>query len=1133
MKTTFLKSLCVTLFLLSGSASIHAQAPNSALSKVTSYKIAVDHDGVYRISYDLLKKMGINPDEIDPGHLHLYGNPGGMPPQANDAQRPYDLLENAIFVSGESDGQFNKEDFILFYGEGATKTTFDTKRNIFAYRNNLYSDRNFYFLSVDDTAGKRISESINIDGTFAIVNQFDDFAVHELEETNLLKSGREWFGEVFKNETPFSLTFNVSGIVPGSDIKIVSDLMGRCYSAASMKLSMNGIEVAQQNIPTIIRGTYVLQGSEKRDTVVVNETTVSASARDNQQITYEFNKTDGPSEAFLDYVLVNFKRTLSLYGNQTIFTSSASLQNAVSTFQIAKGNISVWDITTPGDAQNQIINSTNDLTVFSTETTTLKKFIAFNADVPAPDFIEKVELQDLHGMSTPNLLIITHPTFESEALRLAEHRENFSHWTTQVVTVEKIYNEFSSGRQDVTALRDFIKLLYDKSPGTLKAVLLFGRGSYDYKDRVIDNTNFVPTYESRNSLHELQTYSSDDFFGFMESTEGEWSESPAKNHTLDIGVGRLPVRDGVTAKNIVDKIIRYDTSRVSMGYWRKKIFFVADDGSFSDGWTSLHQVQANSLADLVLELEPGVDTRKLFMGTYHKQVNAGSESVKDLSEDIRRAFASGAMIINFTGHGGEKQWTDESILTNADIEQLDNKTYPFLVTATCQFGRNDQPGLISGAELAVTQKNGGAIGLVTTARPVNATTNFDLNKAFYQALFEDNEAATIGDVFMKTKNNSASGVANRNFSLLCDPSLILEIPGNSVVVTSIKTENGSDTLKALSKVILTGEVHDYTGNMIDTFNGTVEAQLFDKQTDFVTIGRNNPQFQFNEWHNVLFHGQATVKSGVFEMSFIVPKNISYSIANGRMSFYAYDPAQIRDAKGGTSAFKIGGSETSPPSDNTTPSIKAYIGDTTFVNGDVTSPDTWLIVRLADANGINISDYGIGNSLLGILDDDVETYILNQYYIADRDNYSKGWVRFPLRNLAAGRHRITVKAWDVFNNPAEAAVDFFVTDGDEILVQNFGNYPNPFTDRTTLFFTHNRSGDDLKASVFIYSPTGSLLTEAEISIAESDYHINLIEIDNSGDTGKKLPAGLYLARLVVRSLTNGSKNERVTKLIILN
>jgi hypothetical protein len=424
--------------------------------------------------------------------------------------------------------------------------------------------------------------------------------------------------------------------------------------------------------------------------------------------------------------------------------------------------------------------------------------------------------------------------------------------------------------------------------------------------------------------------------------------------------------------------------------------------------------------------------------------------------------------------------------------------------------------------------------MVTTARPVNATTNFELNIAFYEALFQrsGNGYRPLGEVFMDTKNNSVSGVSNRNFSLLGDPSLTLAFPYDIIKVTSVKTENDSDTLKALSKVIVKGHVENFYNEKITEFNGILEAALFDKETDFTTIGRNKPAFTYKEWHNILFRGKARVVNGDFEFEFILPKNISYSTGEGKLGLYASNPQKM-DAKGFSTSFTIGGGESEDNDDHTPPQVKVFIGDTTFINGGITAPDNWLVARLSDESGINISDYGIGNSLIAILDNDAETYVLNSYYIADVNDYTKGTIQYPLKNLAPGRHTLTLKAWDVYNNPAEATIEFTVTDGDILVIEDFGNYPNPFIDNTTLFFTHNRSGDDLEAHLFIYSTTGNLLHTREIPISQSEYRVDLMEMSNSGDVDKKLPAGLYVARLLVRSLTNGSKNEQVTKLIILN
>jgi hypothetical protein len=1135
--TTY-KNIRLFAFLLGVGFALNAHGQSSVLASGNWYKVAVGKAGVYKMSYDFLKKLGVDPGKVDPRNIKLYGNKGGMLPQPNSVSRPSDLTENAIFINGESDGSFDKADFILFYAEGADKVDFDIGHDIFYCEHNLYSDENFYFLTVGDTPGKRLETSNDLGTGFPVISSYNDFIFHEEDKYNDQQSGREWFGEtlgVSSNE--LTLSFPIDGIAPDSQVKVVSDVMGQSYTASSFKLLINDVVIGEQKMLSIPNSRYGAKGIHKRDTFLVNSSTLGVAGKATQEVKYQFTKGTGFSKGYLDFMVLSFVRQLALYKDQTIFLSKESLTNPISQFQIASVNdqTNLWDVTDPYNVKAQSFSFGSGVSTFSTSTTNLKKFIAFNNTVPAPLLVGQVSNQDLHGISNANLVIVTNPLFLGEAQRLAAHRQEFSQWNVAVVTTDEVFNEFSSGRQDVSAIRDFMKHLRDKNATALKALLLFGKGSYDYKDRIQNNTNFVITYESRNSLLPLQTYSSDDYFGFLETNEGNWGEDPTQNHTLDIGVGRLPATSVTEAKNIVDKIIDYDTNKKNFGYWRKQLVFVADDGSVDDGFTSLHQYQADQLAQFIEGINPGADTRKLFMGTYRKTVKPNGESIASMTDDIVRAFDKGSLVINYTGHGNEKQWADENVFNDLTIAKLTNKFYPFLVTATCEFGRNDNPQEISSAEKCLTHEKGGAIGLVTTARPVNATTNFELNEAFYDALFqrEGNALIPLGEVFRRTKNNSTSGVSNRNFILLGDPSLTLALPPNIVNVTSLKTAEGSDTLKALSMVTAQGEIQNSKGEKLSSFQGTVEATLFDKKTTIATVGKNNPPFSYSQWDNALFRGKATVSNGTFQFTFLLPKNIAYQIAPGKFSLYAVDSISQTDASGSATSFKIGGSETNSTTDNTPPSLRLFIGDTTFVNGGITNPDTYLVANLRDNKGINISSYGIGNSILGVLDNDAETMVLNDYYISNTDDYTSGWIRYPLRNLSPGKHRLTVKAWDVYNNASEAVVDFLVTDGEALVIEDFGNFPNPFRDNTMLFFTHNRSGDDLQAQVFIQSVTGEIVKTSEVMISASDYKVNLMEINAPGDLSKKLSSGVYLARLIVRSLTNGSKNEQVTKLIVLN
>lgn len=1113
-------------------------AQTSVLQSGHWYKVAVEKRGVYKITYDQLKNMGFDMT-LDPRKIRIYGQGGGMLPQRNSDVRPVDLIENAIFVSGESDGVFDKGDYIIFFAEGPDKVSYDIARGIFSYESNLYSDKNFYFITVSPDAGKRVAASENIQGNFPIIQHFDDYVYHEADEYNELQSGREWFGERYDLVTSYAYRFDVSGVRPNSFIKIVSDVMAQSFNGSSFKLLFNKTQIGEQVVPTISNTQYSIKGRHKRDTLVVEANTVSAPGNTTQEFQYQYVKaSSGKSVGFLDFLLINFSRNLALYGNQTLFTSSSSLDQAISQYQVTgvNQNCMIWDITSSSEIKNQAFTLQSGMAVFSVASDVLKEFVVFNADVGSPELVGEVPNQNLHGISPVNFLVITNPEFEGEAERLASHRQSHNGWSFAVVTPEEIYNEFSSGRQDVTAIRDFVKHLYDKNPDVLKSLLIVGKGSYDYKDRMPNNTNFVPTYESRNSLAPLETYSSDDYYAFLENHEGYWSESPVENHTLEIGVGRLPVKTTEEAKTVVDKIINYDLNKKNYGNWRKDIVFVADDGSNSDGFTSTHQHQANTMAETIENVQPSFDTKKIFLGTYTKTVKPNGEVIPEANKDITSWFDRGSLVINYTGHGSEKLLADERIFTVDDIIPLNNKFYPFMVTATCEFGRQDDPGIVSSAELTVIQPNGGAIGLVTTARPVNSPTNFILNQSFYSALFqrEQGKYLPLGEVFRRTKNSSVSGVANRNFSLLGDPSLTLALPTNSIVVTGLQTSTGSDTLKALSLVTISGEVQDETGTRIESFNGILESTLFDKEVEAVTIGKNDPPYKFKEWKSALYRGKASVKDGAFQFEFIVPKNIAYDISEGKLSLYASDTEQDRDAAGATTSFKIGGSEKNPPDDDTPPLVNAWVGDTTFINGGVTNPNTTLVVKLQDASGINISNYGIGNTLVAVLDNDEnQAFVLSDYFQTETDDFTTGWVNYPMKDLAPGKHTITVKAWDTYNNPAQTTVDFIVTDGKILIIESLGNSPNPFVNETKIFFTHNRSGDDLEALLHIYSVTGSEIKTYNLSIPASPYYVELLEINGFEDFGKKLPGGVYLARLAVRSLTNGSKSERVTKLIVVN
>ncbi len=1137
-----MKNYCqIILSILCLSLSFDGLAQtNSVLSTGTWAKISVTSDGVYKINADFLRRAGFNPDQIDPRNIKIYGGLNTMLPQPNSAARPQDLIESAIFVSGETDGKFNSEDFVLFYAQGADGYSLNIQRQVFKYENNLFSDKNYYYLTVGGTNGKRITTLANVDGTFTLIQQFDDFAFFETEKYNILKSGRQWFGEQFDTNTEATVRFEIPGIVANTNVRLVSHVMAQSISDCSFKVFFNGIEALSQTISAIPNTQYGLKGKIKGDTVTLNSTNIKASLQSTQDIKYQFTRgtTPGISVGYLDFLSFHFKRQLGLYGSQTGFTSAESLNQATSTFEISSADSKsvVWDISDPFASGIQTSVLTGTKLRFSTATSNLKKFVVFNPDkITAPVFETSVANQNLRGLPTTSLLIISHPLFKSEADRLAAHRQSHSGITVSVVTTDQVYNEFSSGKPDFTALRDFIRHQYKKSNSNLKNVLLFGRGSYDYQDRVLSNTNYVPIYESVNSLSPLETYSSDDYFALLEDNEGAWEESPAVNSTLDIGIGRLPVKKPEEAKTIVDKLIQYDTDAKAKGAWKKNILFVADDGN-----GVLHQSQADALATTIDQLYGDFEARRLFLGSYPQIMSPIGQFSPEANKALDQSIKNGQVIVNYTGHGSEKIWMQEQVLTETSVLNLTNgPRYSLFVTATCEFGRNDDPFITSTAERILTTPKGGGIGLVSTARPVNSFTNFNLNNAFYNALFqqENNRYRDLGSVFKDTKNNSTFGTANRNFSLLGDPSLNLFGEPQQVVIKNMVTSNNSVNLQPLAEITLTGEIQK-SGTVSSSFSGNINVLLLDQPQNLTTMDDPEenanppaPPFPYVERSNKLFDGNATVTNGNFQIKFTLTKNVNIVPGKGKFSFYAQS-TQNESAFGFSTSYNVGGPEAPVGSDTTPPDVRLFVGDTTFIAGGIAAPNTKLVALLSDVSGINISSTDAQHSLKAVLDG-TQTFIVSNYYQAMSDKPSKGVISFPIDGLSKGKHTLSLSASDTYNNTTQAQVNFVVSEGNGLEVNELANYPNPVDSETKFWFTHNRPGENLEATLVIYNLAGQVVLSQNYTIEESQYLVTLPEwkIDNA--EGRKPGPGLYIARVFVRSLLDGSNNEKNAKFILTN
>jgi len=1114
--------------------SVFSYAQSSVLAAGEWYKISTTRTGVHKIDAAFLKDAGIDITKLNPQNIRIFGNGGGVLPQANNTPRAKDLIENLIEIIGENDGKFDVSDYILFYSESPHKILYNTINQQFIHQNNPYSDTTFVFLNISDIKGLRIKNQTLV-SSINNISTFDDFSFHELDQKNVVSlggrdlggSGREWYGESFGVSPDISFDLKTEGIVLNSSIKLTSAILGASFSTTKISIKFNVDSlIGEQSLRAIGTGTYDIKGNENIQTF-----TAISNGKNTQKLTFNFNKnSQSTSVAYLNYFELQTKRKLQFYEQQTHVRSIESLVNKTSNFIISQANVTqkIWDVTNTLLPENIPFKINNSEAGFGTETQNkLKTFVLFsNNNFLEPNSIQKVGNQNIRQTQTPDLLILTIKNWHEQAERLAEFRRKNDGLSVAVFDIEHVYNEFSSGSIDPTALRDFGRFLWQKNPAKLKYLLLFGDASFDYKNinqyASIDTKLQIPTYESRESLHPVRSFSSDDYFGFFDDNEGYWQEDYLGNTNLEIGIGRLPVKNIEEAKNVVDKLIHYARTQRTAGSWRRKISFVADDGD-----SNIHQKDADDISEVMLKTSKDLIINKIYLDAFPQIATANGAISPEVNKALNKSVIEGALIINYSGHGGIDGWTEEKVLTREQIQSWRNlNNMPLFLTATCSFGRFDDPGSVSGAEMAMLSPKGAAIGLLTTTRPVYSNTNFLLNNAFYQAFAHKNTNPNLrlGDIFRITKNNSLEGfidgkkyfsdVFNRNFSLLGDPSMQLAYPFEKIVLSKINgTLPDKQVIKALSKVSLEGEIVNSTdGLKKNNFNGKILVSIFDKPSEVSTLGQKTEKFRYKTYRNQIFEGIAEVKNGAFKVNFVVPKDINYQIGAGRVNFYAISTDSTLDASGSYNELMIGGSETNILSDTKAPIIKLSI-----------DKDNQLEAQISDENGINVSQAGVGHEMILVLNDTLQI-VANQYFTST-DDYNKGILKYNFGKLPAGQYAVKLKVWDTYNNSAEETLKFMV-ENVGLKISKAYNYPNPVENNTNFYIEHNAENQDLTFTLVIFDSEGKQVFNQTETCYLCDKYFNLgMKIEP-----KYWKFGTYFYRISVDSISENSTSSFSGKMV---
>jgi peptidase C25-like protein len=1115
-------------------------ANNSVLASGDWYRIRISENGIYKLTFEELQAIGIS----NPATVSIYGNNGSMLPL--NFLTPFfdDLNEIPLKIFTGNDGVFSEGDYLLFYAQGTNIPFFDTTHQIYRQNLSLYSDYNYYFITSDKGAAKQIetisSTNQNANQTF---DYYDEIYFHEVDDTNLIKSGRNWFGETFINGITEDFLFEIPNRQTAKPIKYRINLAARSssnYSDNEFNISLNEhsnfleIPIAGVSLDSYTFGRSVTENGSIQ------------SSQSNINISLNFNGGTSSAEGWLDYITFNTINTLQFNSGQLQFRSIESIGDGnISRFNISGINnqVKIWEVTDHNDVKEINYQLNGNIASITLPTNYLREFIVFKDEFLSVEISDesvlKIDNQNLHTLQAEDIIIVTHPNYRTQAEELAQIHSEFDNLSSIIVEPQQIYNEFSSGKPDVSAIRNFLKMFYDRATndGEMpRYLILFGDGSYNNKTNSASNTNDIITFQSSNSLSETASFTSDDFFGLLDDDEGANIENKEMTGALDIGIGRLPAQNENEAQILVDKIRSYITNK-SAGDWQNMLTFIADDADKNE---TIHMRDANILATYIEENYPSFNFDKIYLDAFLQESTPSGERYPEANKAINERIKKGTLLVNYTGHGNPTVMTHEHVLELNDIFSWSNTDkYPLFITASCEISRYDDWARTSAGEHILLNKKGGGIALLTTTRVVFAGANMQLNSRFYNYVFEkDNEGNyyRLGDIVRLTKNATGTAISinKRNFALLGDPALQLCLPEYKIFASQINDINVTefnDTLNALSHAKISGYLTLNDGVTKIEKNGILYPVILDKKTKVETLANDGSSpFEFFKQSNILFKGKASITNGEFSFDFIIPKDIAYNIGNGKISFFA-DIEGI-NASGYYSEILIGGSSENPTSDENGPNISLFLNDSSFVNGGITNNEPKIVAYLFDDNGINTVGNGIGHDITAILDNDnANNFILNDYYESDIDSYKSGKVEYPLNNIEEGEHSIRLKVWDVYNNSSEDLIEFFVSESDNFNLEHVLNYPNPFTTNTDFFFEHNQPNKNITGVIQIFTISGKLVKSIPINFFANGFRSDGINWDGLDDYGDPIGKGVYLYQLKLKT-EDGLSANKIEKLVIL-
>ena len=1105
-KNAFLRNIIaawlpVIIISAAGQADAQSYISHSRLASGTWYRIPVSQTGIYKLTASEVPVL--NGTAIS--RIALYGAPGGQLSTQLGDELPDDLVPAAIEVTdANSNGTFDNADYLIFYAEGPSVWRYVDGDQRFEYKTNTYATSNYYYLTVDFTAPASDASSLRVKASSATsANQgelttYTGVAMMHDDRTNPNEGGEAWMADKFTNSLR-ERTYEL--VLPG--IQTGAVIMAR-YGLATSSSQRTGFEMKYNSDAR----QHQFPSGDAYNTFIE---TFTPRASNTIALTCTFRPSESNAMGYLDFIELNALAPLAYPGGQWIVRNTQRLGTGNRCRFAASGSsadLKVWDVTNPAQPEALTVQNNGSGFTFTAPTEVPGTYIAFKiSDARTPTGIATVKNQDLHGSEVPDLVIVTHADFADQAERLADLHRLHDGMTVLVATQEEVFNEFSSGRKDPVAIRQLARCMQAKGESNghrIKYLLLFGKGTYDNRNLLGNDSRTVVTYQTPPSLDFAgNAFPSDDIYGLLTSAS-----------TLDISIGRLPAKNTAEARHLVDKIEGYmenkDLKRSDIrGDWRNYVCLLSDDADPSSPGDTNFATSSEKTARLIKARFPQYNIDRIYADAYIQQSGVDGSYYPDVNNALRQRINYGCLLLNYIGHGSTQYIGTERYMLLSDIDGYANTDrLTFFVTSTCSFGRYDGIDDVSGGEHFLLADAAG-IGVVAAARPISHIQRFNTDVC----LFALDPANTIGDALRLAKNNTP---VSRCIALLGDPALHLSIPENEVVVTKINGQAvdsaRADSAEVLSRVTVEGEVRNADGNLMTDFDGEVFPVVFDREVTCRTLANDNDstEVEFKQQKNILYKGRTAVNGGRFSYSFIVPRDVSFFYDHAKLSHYAH--SDFAQASGQYSNILFGGLDETVVIDELHPSVSLYLNDSTFRNGGLTNETPTLHAYLKDSVGINAAGSGLGHDITAIIDGNSYNMVtLNDFFEPSIEDSRNGTVSYTLGKLDEGHHTLTLKCWNIFNFSGSATINFCVANDKNPRVANVCAAPNPASEHTTLRVEHNMGGTMKECRIDIFNMMGVLVRTFTPVPAEGS-SVVAIDWDFTSESGAGLGNGLYIMRV---------------------